>query len=145
MDLTPFEPSDEFGEMLEGMQKFPLSFVMINNPGEYENENIIFVANEDIESLYDFILAYEVEDEETGLPVYEKCRFLTFDSIELNKGDYVQIFTQKGDDTNAIDFDSGALHTRVFWGLSKAIWNEPHCSFVIMRRGDSYGGMQEFD
>lgn len=119
--------------------------MIINNPGDYENENIVFEANEDISSLYDFILAYEVEDQETGIPDYEKCRFLTFDDIEVKKGDYVQIFTRKGDDTNAIDFDSGALHSRFFWGLPKAIWKEPYCSFMIMRRGDSFGGMQNLD
>ena len=81
MEIVPIEPDDELRKMVNSINEFPLKFVSINNPGDYENENIVFVAQEDISSLYDFILAYEVEDQETGIPDYEKCRFLTFSDI----------------------------------------------------------------
>lgn len=37
---------------------FPFTFVGINNPGDYENENIVFRANQEISSLYEYILVY---------------------------------------------------------------------------------------
>ena len=145
MDIIPIEPSDEMREMLNVMQQFPLTLVKINNPGDYENENIVFEANEDIESLYDFILVYEVEDSATGLPVYEKCRFLTFDDIEVKKGNFVQVHTCKGDDTTEKDFDTSTLYHVIYWGLSKAIWKIPHVSFMLMERGNAYRGLNKFN
>lgn len=138
MDFIPIEPSDDLNEMMDSLMQFPFSFVLVNNPGDYENENIVLVANEDIESLYDFIFTYQVEDTETGLPDYSKCRLLTFDDLELEKGSYLQIFTRKGHDTKAIEFETSALHEVVYWGLPEPIWHVPHSYFEMLRRGESY-------
>ena len=63
-------------------------------------------TNEDIDSLSDYIFTYSIEDTATGLPDYDKCRFLTFDDIALQKGDLLQIYTRRGEDTTAIGFDT---------------------------------------
>lgn len=140
MDIIPIIPSDALEDMLRKATNFPLSFVSINNRGDYETENIVFVANEDIESLYDFILFYCVEDSETGLPLYESCRHLTFDDIELRKGDLLQIYTRRGEDKTTLDDTTGKFCNVVYWGLSKPIWYAPHSSFELMKRNHSYSG-----
>jgi len=139
MDLIPIEPIDDFKDFLESACNFPISFVEVNHPGDIENENIVFRANEDIESLDDYILFYSVEDTETGLPVYGKCRFLTFDEIELQQDDRIQIYTRAGEDKTTMDSEASSFCNVIYWGLSEAIWDKPHTSFEIMKRGDSYG------
>lgn len=122
------------------MFNFPFSFVEINNPGDYENESITFRAEEDIDSLYDYILIYSVEDTETGLPDYSKCRILTFDDIELQKGSLLEIYTRKGEDSSTIEFETAALNQILYWGLPSPIWNVPYSSFELIRRGESLAG-----
>lgn len=140
MDFIPLEPNEELGEFLESIGKFPFSLVKINHAGDYKNENIVFIANEDIESLYDFMLVYSIEDTETGLPIYSQCRILTFDSLELPKGSYLKIFTCGGQDTTTITFDTASIQEVVYWNLPEPIWDKPHSSFELIKRGESYGG-----
>ena len=96
MEFIPIEPDENLASFLNSAQQFPFVFVEINNPGDYENENIVFKANEDIDSLNDYLVLYIVEDTATGIPDYSKCRVLTFDDIELQKGDLLQIYTCSG-------------------------------------------------
>ena len=138
MDIIPIVPSDALDDMLHKATDFPISFVRINNQGDYDNENIVFIATEGIESLYDFILFYCVEDSNTGLPIYAVCRFLTFDDIELQKGDLLQVYTRHGEDKTTLDDTTGKFCNVVYCGLPKAIWHAPHSSFEIMKRGHSY-------
>lgn len=140
MDFIPITPDDNVRDFLDDLCSFPFSFVGIENPGDYENECIVFKANENIESLYDYILTYIVEDMETGLPDYAQSRFLTFDSIELEKGSILRIYTRKGDDGKAIDFDTCALQEILYWGLPEAIWDKPHTSYELITRRDSMSG-----
>ena len=120
--------------------------VAINHPGDYENENVVLRADEDIDSLSDYIFTYSIEDTATGIPNYDKCRFLTFDDIALHKGDFLQIYTRCGKDTAAIGFDTGDLYKVMYWGLSAPIWHCPHSSFEIIERGDSYSaGLSQSD
>ncbi len=51
---------------------FPFSFVAINNPDDYEQENIVFKANVRIPSLNNYILLYSVENTEAALSDYSK-------------------------------------------------------------------------
>ncbi len=140
MDFIPLDPEDA-QTLLNAFGDFPFYFVAINNPGAYENENIVFKANKNISSLYDYILVYSIEDTETGLPEYAKCRILTFDSnIELKKGSLLQIYTRKGEDSSTIDFETNTLHQILYWGLPKAIWHIPHSSYELIQRRDSIGG-----
>ncbi len=140
MDFIPLDPEDA-QSLLNAFRDFPFSFVAINNPGDYENENIVFKANKNISSLYDYILVYSIEDTETGLPEYAKCRILTFDSnIELKKGSLIQIYTHKGEDASTIDFDTSTLTTILYWDLPKAIWHIPDSSYELIKRTDSIGG-----
>lgn len=140
MDFIPLDPEDAQA-LLNSYNNFPFSFVEINNPGDYENENIVFKANKKISSLYDYILVYSIEDMETGLPEYSKCRLLTFDSnIELKKGSLVKIYTRKGEDSASIDFETSALNTVLYWGLPEPIWHIPHSSYELIKRRDSIGG-----
>lgn len=145
MDLIPIEPTGDFKDFLASAFSFPLKLKTINSAGDYEKENIVFEATEDIESLYDFILFFTVEDDETGLPVYDKCRLLTFDEIELQKGDLLQIYTRKGDDKTTLDTDAIAFCNVIYWGLSEPIWHTPHSSFEIMKRSESYSGSPDIN
>ena len=138
MDFIPIEPDENLESILDSVGSFPFSLVDINQPGDYENENVVLRANEDIDSLSDYIFTYSIEDTATGIPDYDKCRFLTFDDIALQKGDLLQIYTRRGKDTTAIGFDTGDLYKVMYWGLSAPIWHCPHSSFEIIERGDSY-------
>lgn len=141
MDCIPLDPEDDnVASLLDSFGKFPFSFVGINHPGDYEKESIIFRANEDIDSLYGFILFFYVEDMETGLPDYSQTRFLTFDEIEIEEGSHIEIFTRKGEDVTTIDQDTCAFRQIIYWGLSKPIWSIPHSSYELMKRSDSIGG-----
>lgn len=138
MDIIPIEPIGDFKDFLNSAFNFPLKLKAINNSGKHNDENIVFIATEDISCLYDFLLFYSIEDEETGLPVYDKCRLLTFDDIELQKGDRLQIFTGNGEDKTTIDSEATSFCNVVYWGLTEPIWHIPHSSFEIMKRGESY-------
>lgn len=85
MEFIPIEPDENLASFLDSAQQFPFVFVEINNPGDYENENIVFKANENIDSLSDYMVLYMVEDTTTGIPDYSKCRILTFDDVQLQK------------------------------------------------------------
>lgn len=140
MDFIPLEPSDDLRSFLESATSFPLKFVAINNPGDYENENIVFQATEKISGLDEYILVYWIENEETGLPDYARSRLLTFDCIELKKGATMQVFTRPGADVAAIGFDTGKLNQVMYWGLPAPIWHVAHSSYELIRRTDSIGG-----
>ena len=141
MNIIPLDPEDNnVASFLDSIGNFPFSFVGINHPGDYENESIVFRAEEDIDSLYDFILIYSVEDIETGLPDYDKTRVLTFDEIELQKGSLLEIFTRKGEDTSSIAFETASLNQTLHWGLAAPIWHIPHSSYELIHRTESIGG-----
>lgn len=110
----------------------------INHPRDYDNENVVLKPNEDIDTLSDYIFTYSIEDTATGIPDYDKCRSLTFYDISLEKGDLLQIYTRRGNDTTTIGLDTGDLYKVMYWGLSAPIWHSPHSSFEIIERGDSY-------
>ncbi len=87
MDFIPIEPDENLESILDSVGSFPFTLMAINHPGDYDNENVVLKTNEDIDSLSDYIFTYSIEDTATGLPDYDKCRFLTFDDISLHKGD----------------------------------------------------------
>ncbi|MEZ3549733.1 MAG: hypothetical protein K1W02_03230 [Muribaculaceae bacterium] len=138
MEFIPLEPDENLEDLFNSVTRFPFTLEAFNCPGDFENENLVLKATENISSLYDYILTYIVEDMTTGLPDYAKCRFLTFDDIELEKGDFLQIYTRAGEDTTAIGFDTSKIYKVVYWGLPRPIWNVPHSSFELIKRGDSY-------
>lgn len=141
MDFIHLDPTDDnVASFLDSLGGFPFSFVSINHPGDYEKESITFRAEEDIDSLYDFLLVYSVEDMETGLPDYDKTRILTFPEIELQQGSLLEIRTCKGEDDSSIDFETAAINQTIHWGLSAPVWHVPHSSYELMKRGDSIGG-----
>ena len=141
MNLIPLNTDDSnIASFLDSISKFPLSFVCIDNPGDYENECIVFRVEEDIDSLYGFILLYSIEDTETDLPDYSQTQFLTFDDTELQKGSILKIFTRKGEDTSFIEFKTAALNLSLYWGLPHPIWHIPHSSYELVKRRDSISG-----
>lgn len=141
MDFIPLDTTeDNIVSFLDSLGTFPISFVSINHPGDYENESITFRAKEDIVSLYDYILIYSVENTETGLPHYDKTRILTFDEIELQKNSLLEIFTSNREDSSSIDFETASLNQTLHWGLSTPIWHIPHSSYELILRTDSIGG-----
>ena len=144
MDFIPLDPTeDDLSSLINSAMSFPFKYIGINHPGDYENECIIFEVTEDDISLYEYIFIYSVEEPETGLPIYHKCRLLTFDEIELQKGSILQIYTKCGEDTTAIEFETAAIKVILHWCLEKPIWHVPNSSFELMRRSASYsGGLQ---
>ena len=62
MDIIPIKPDKNLESLLGSLSRFPFSFVKVNNPGNHENENIVLKAEEDIQSLYEYMLVYAVED-----------------------------------------------------------------------------------
>lgn len=141
MDFIPIEPTDDLHSLIDSASNFPLSLENVYYPGDYERESIEFIANEDIESLNDYMLVYSVENQETGLPIYSKCRLLTFDEIELPKGDRLKIYTRCGEDSTTMDVERSAFCNLIYWGLPDAIWHIPHSSFELIKLSDSYSGV----
>ena len=139
MDVIPLDLTEgDISSLINSAMSFPFKYVGINNPGDYENECIIFEVTEDDIALYEYILINSVEDAETGLPVYNQCRLLTFDEIELQKGSILQIYTKSGEDTTTIEFETATVKAILHWGLEKPIWHIPHSSFELMRRSPTY-------
>ena len=140
MDIIPIDPESELNDIFKSIHSFPFSLKEIKNPGDYENESIVFIATEDIESLDEYILVYSVENPETGIPDYSKCRLLTFDTIELQKDSLLEICTRPGEDKTSIGFETSSLNYTTHWGLPAAIWNVPLVSFELIKRRESYSG-----
>lgn len=132
--MENFEMNDE---LFHQLTDHDIEIFKIYNRGNYEKENLVLIANKHIESFYDYILVYMVERED-GLPDYEKCRFLTFDDLEVKQGDRIRVYTCKGEDHEQVDLHTGKHYDVVYWNLPKAIWDEPRSSVEIMERGDSY-------
>lgn len=137
MNFIPLEPNGNIDDLLNSFDGIPFKFQGINNPGEIETENIVLRVEEDVESLYDFIFHYEIEDKETGLPEYSKCRLLTFADIELPKGSLLSVYTREGEESTEIGFETGTLHHTVYWGLPAPIWDKARSSLTILRRTES--------
>lgn len=137
MDFIPLGPDENLDAILSSFNGIPFKFQGINNQGEIETENIVLRVEEDVESLYDFIFHYEIEDKETGLPEYSKCRLLTFADIELPKGSLLSVYTREGEESTEIGFETGTLHHTVYWGLPSSIWDKPRSSLTILKRTDS--------
>lgn len=109
--MTPYLAEtllDNLELFMESAIRVPFRFVGVNHPRNYEDENFVFTADEDIEFLSDYIFAYMVEDTTTSIPDYSKSSLLTFDNIALQKGNLLQIYSRLGDDTTAISFDTGS-------------------------------------
>ena len=128
-------------EQFEFLTDHDLEIFKVYNAGDYEKENLVLIANKDISSLYNYILVCMVERKDNGLPDYDKCRFLTFDDIELKKGDRMRIYTCKGEDHQETGVKTGKRYEVVYWNLDAPVWNIPLSSIGIMERGDSYSVM----
>lgn len=83
-------------EQLDFLADHDLEIFKVHNAEDCERENLVLTVNKDISSRYNYILVRMTERKENRLPNYDKCRFFTFDDIELNKGDRVRIDTCKG-------------------------------------------------
>lgn len=127
-------------ELFERLTAHDLEIFKVYNAGDYERENLVLIANKDISSLYDYILIYMVEGED-GLPDYGKCRFLTFDDIELKAGDRVRVYTCKGEDHSETGVKTGRHYEVYYWNLGAPVWNTPYSAIEIMERGNSYSVM----
>lgn len=138
--IKKMEPIEFNDELFERLTAHDLEIFKLYNAGTYEKENLVLIANKDISSLYDYILICMVEKED-GLPDYAKCRFLTFDDIELKAGDRVRIYTCKGEDQVEMGTKTGKHYEVLYWNLDAPVWNIPHSSIKIMERGDSYSKM----
>ena len=68
MDFIPIEPDENLESILDSAGSFPFTLVEINHPGDYDNENVVLRANEEIDSLCDYIFTYSIEDTVTGIP-----------------------------------------------------------------------------
>ena len=131
------EPINIPDEMYDYLTDHDLEIFKIYRAGDYENENVVLIANKDISSLYDYILICMVEGDD-GLPDYNKCRFLAFDDLELKAGDRVRIYTCRGEDRTEIGPNTGKHYQVLYWNLDAPVWNIPRCSVEIMERGNSH-------
>ena len=121
--------------------KFPFSFVRIDNPGDYDNENIVFRAEEDIDSLSRCFLIYCIEDIETGLPDSNKTRILTFANIKINKGVKLVIHTRSNEDSNSIEIKKIERNKiSLYWGLETPIWDVPLSYYEFILGENSIAG-----
>lgn len=100
----------------------------------------MLIANKDILSLYYYILICTVKGED-GLLDYGKCRFLTFNYIELKAGDRVQVYTCKVEDHSETSVKTGKHYELCYWNLDVPVGNIPHSSIGIMECGVSYSVM----
>ena len=123
-------------EQLRNLTAHDINVVRIYDIGNYEKECVVLQANKDID-LSDYMLMCMIEGPD-GLPDYDKCRLLTFDCIDVKKGNRVCIFTRHGEDTEEIGPNTGKHYDVLFWNLDSTIWNIPHNSVEIMERGNSY-------
>lgn len=114
----------------------PLDLGRIYNAGNYERENIVLVATEDL-YLDDYMLM-QMEYGEDGLPDYARSHFLTFDNIEVKAGDRVRIRTCKGEDTEEIGVNTGKHYDVVYWNLDAPIWKDRDNNVRIQLMGDNY-------
>ena len=83
-----------------------LNIFKIYNAGDYERENLVLIAGEDC-YLDDYILFQMEYNPETDFPDYAHSHFLTFDSLELKKGDRVRIYLAKGKTMKKSDLERG--------------------------------------
>lgn len=114
----------------------PLDLGRIYNAGNYERENIVLVATEDL--YLDEYMLMQMEYGEDGLPDYARSHFLTFDSIEVKAGDRVRIRTCKGEDTEEIGVNTGKHYDVVYWNLDAPIWKDRDNNVRIQLMGNSY-------
>ena len=63
--------------------------------------------------------------------------FLTFDCLELKKGDRVRIYTCKGEDHEEIGPRTGKGYEVVYWNFDAAVWKEHGSEVKLMKDGDS--------
>ncbi len=113
-----------------------LNVFKIYKAGDYEQENLVLIAGQDC-SLDDYILFQMEYDPDTDLPDYARSHFLTFDSIELHKGDRVRIFTRKGTDCEEVGPKTGKHYHVVYWNLDAPIWKAHDNEVKLMKSGDS--------
>lgn len=80
-----------------------------------------------------YILFQMEYNPETDLPDYTRSHFLTFDSIELKKGDRVRIYTCKGEDHEEVGPRTGKRYEVVYWNLDAAVWKEHGSEVKLMK------------
>ena len=94
--------------------------------------------DENLESFLGSVSRFPFSFVRVNNPGDHKCRLLTFDDLELEKGSFLQVYTRPGSDTTAISFDTSDLYKIMYWGLPEPIWHVLHSSIEIIKRGDSY-------
>ena len=63
--------------------------------------------------------------------------FLTFDSLELKKGDCVRIYTCKDEDHEETGPRTDRRYEVVYWNLDTTVWKEHASEVKLMKYGDS--------
>ena len=121
---------------IDDFLKHYLNIFKIYNAGNYERENVVLIAGQDC-YLDEYILFQMDYNPETDLPDYARSHFLTFDDIELKKGDRVRIYTCKGEDHEETGPRTGKHYHVVYWNLDTAIWKEHDNEVKLMKYGDS--------
>ena len=131
-----FTPIDMNDELLNRLTAHDIDVVRIHDAGNYEKECVVLQANKDID-LSDYMLMCMIEGAD-GLPDYDKCRLLTFDCIDVKRGNRVCIYSCHGEDTDGVSPKTGKHYDILFWNLDHTVWDIPHGSVEIMERGNSY-------
>ena len=126
---------DEIKDMLNSMMSNDLEPFKIYNPGDYEKECVVLIARRDC-CLYDYLL-FQVSRTEEDLPDHAKSHFLTFDEIEIKKGERVCVYTCHGEDTEETGPNTKCHYYVVYWNLDAPIWTKGENEISIMSRGSS--------
>lgn len=121
---------------LDDLMGHYLNIFKIYNAGDYERENLVLIAGKDC-YLDEYILFQMEYNPETDLPDYARSHFLTFDGLELKKGDRVRIYTCKGEDHEEVGPRTGRRYEVVYWNLDAAVWKEHGSEVKLMKYGDS--------
>lgn len=116
------------------MMDHNLKPVKVCHAGEYEREYVIIEVCHDCD-LSNYALVQIVRNEE-DLPNYGRCHFLTFDEIELFKGNTIKVMTCRGKDHSVKDKSGRTTHI-LYWNLPVSVWKESNNEVMIMERGDS--------
>jgi len=107
-----------------------LKILSIHNEGDHTKEHVLMQAQEDCDIGVYAIADSTYTDEDK---ISNKLRnFYWFPDTSVSKGDYVSLWTGKGNSVKA-ETKSGAPVHRFYWGLDKAVWNDTGDCAVLLQ------------
>lgn len=106
----------------------------VKDAGDLENERVVLKANKDCEISW-YILFDNTYDEDGNMSNLLRHMYI-FPDIQIKAGDYVWLYTKKGEDTNRGNKANTTTHL-LFWGLDETIWNDKGDTAHLVKYIDS--------